>query len=210
MHRKVLLRRRLLRWQIPNSPVYVPYIGDGDIANELYRDRPLFGADIDEERIETAAQRFPGQQVIVGDVEGDYYTGAFPFEGLTTRFGIADFDAYASPYPAFRAFWEAAAKEDTLLVFFTDGHYMAMERTGWFYPPDGSPKRWLPVSSRETGWERMVLAHQWLQKAIWPWFEDYIQPYEVVQRWRYRRMHVIYWGAVLKVPTQKDHSGDSG
>lgn len=190
MHRKVLLRRRLIRWA-KAGPVYVPFIGDGDIANQLYRDRVVFGADLDPDRVEVASGRFPKGNIVVEDCDN------WPFPGVDERFALADFDAYASPYPSFRAFWENAEKCDTIVVFFTDGHYQAAQRTGWWYPPDGSEKRWLPLGP---GSERMKLTWQYLNRYVWPWFDEYIQPYRVVQRWRYRRMHVMYWGAALKVP----------
>jgi hypothetical protein len=188
MYRKVLLRRRLLRWS-REGPVYVPFIGDGDIAEAVYGGRPLFGADLDPDRVRVARGRFPQAQILEADC--DYW----PFAGVDESFSLADFDAYSDPYPSFRAFWENANKTDQLLVVFTDGHYMAAQRTGWWHPPDGSERVWLPLGP---GSPRMKLTWQYLSKYVWPWFDKYIEPYQVVDRWRYRRMHVLYWGAALR------------
>ena len=45
MYRKVLLRRRLLRKAVDGA-VYVPFIGNGYLAVELYQDRRIYGADL--------------------------------------------------------------------------------------------------------------------------------------------------------------------
>ena len=189
LHRKVLLRRRLLRWS-REGPVYVPFMGDGDIAQIVYRGRPIFGADLDPSRVEVARERFPHDRIVEADC--DYW----PFPGLETTFSFADIDAYADPYPAFRAFWQATTKTDPFVVVFTDGHYMAAQRTGWWHPPDGSDRVYLPLGP---GSPRMKITWWYLAKYVWPWFDTFIEPYHVLDRWRYRRGHVMYWGAALSL-----------
>lgn len=49
LYRKVLLRRKLLALAVEGA-AYVPFIGDGDIALELYAGKhQIFGADLDEQ-----------------------------------------------------------------------------------------------------------------------------------------------------------------
>ena len=56
LYRKLLLRRHLLRWA-SDGAAYVPFIGDGDIAAQLYGERTIYGADLDPERVEVARGR---------------------------------------------------------------------------------------------------------------------------------------------------------
>lgn len=85
--RKVLLRKNLDR-MAGEGPVYLPFCGDGDLAAELWNDRPLLGIDNDPERVGTFN---PDRQM------------AFTFDAdnpglyaqlLDRPWAIADFDAY--------------------------------------------------------------------------------------------------------------------
>ncbi len=104
-HRKIGLRKRLLL-AMDKRPArcYVPFIGDGDIAADLYSGLELFGADIEPERVAVAQKRLRGT-FIVADCDH------FPFKG-SGPFDVADFDAYSYPYKAFRSFWEEADKSN--------------------------------------------------------------------------------------------------
>jgi hypothetical protein len=62
LHRKLALRRALLRG-CPAGAVYVPFIGDGDIAAELYADRMVYGADLDPNRSATARARLRSRRL---------------------------------------------------------------------------------------------------------------------------------------------------
>jgi hypothetical protein len=188
MYRKVLLRKRLLRWA-PAGAVYVPFIGDGDIADVLYRDRTIYGADLDHNRVEFAQERFPGQEIKVADCD------SWPFPHLTDTFAIADFDAYAEPYISFRSFWGQAQKADRLVMYFTDGRRQGLERTGHWTRPDGQ-KLYLPPRS---GAKSLVFT-RYLSAYIWPWFDDHIKPWRVLERYRYLRGMMVYWGVAIERP----------
>lgn len=116
-----MLRRRCLAEAMLGA-VYVPFIGDGDLAVALYRDRMVYGADIDSTRIATAASRISHGSIIVADCN------EWPFPNCVEAFAIADCDAYGNPYQAFVAFWAHARKTPRVVVFGTDGLRQRMKR----------------------------------------------------------------------------------
>lgn len=194
LFRKLLLRRHLMRWvRTTKGPFYVPFIGDGDIAVKLYGGRQVYGADLDPERVEVARMRLPGAEIREADCD------SWPFPGLRHPVALADFDSYTEPYTSFRSFWKCAPKADRLVVVFTDGHRQGLLRTGWFDHPaghkirlghEGGPRMGDPELKRP-------VFNSYLSKHVWPWFEDYIEPYRVLDRWRYQRDMMVYWGAAI-------------
>lgn len=94
---------------------YVPYIGDGDLAVELYSSYKVYGADLDPMRVKTASSRLSGSNIKVYDCD------LWPFHGVSDEFTLADFDAYNMPYNSFKAWWNNTTKADQLTLFFTDG-----------------------------------------------------------------------------------------
>lgn len=192
--RKVQMRSHLLRrWDVAGA-AYVPFIGDGDLAALLYRDRLVCGVDLDQERVATAAPRLPDADVRVGDCSSDQ----FPFPGLwTAPFAIGDFDAYSEPYAAFRGFWGYANKADRLMLFFTDGQRQTMMRgkfgtAGYWIEPSGA------VREEEDHELRSAIFNSYFSRHIFPWFEEYVAPWRVVDRFRYLRGWMLYWGAVIE------------
>lgn len=190
-HRKYLLRKRLLRWAAPGA-AYVPFCGDGDLALELYGDRQVYAADLDPKRVRNATARLPlSAQVVEADVE------EWPFPGLNDPIAVADFDAYANPYTAFRAFWAEAPLGDRLVLFFTDGLPQAAIRT--------TVPRWTKLTGQvemidnaDITRKRQVF-HHYFAKCVWPLFVDYIgDGWRVVDRMRYRRASMLYWGAAIE------------
>src|SRR5687768_4746820 len=81
LRRKVEQRQRLLRHAAPAGAIYVPFVGDADLAVDLYAGRTIYAADIDADRVATASQR-------LGDLDG-------PIATVTT----ADCDAW--PFPGY-------------------------------------------------------------------------------------------------------------
>lgn len=181
------MRRRLLRCWPTSGAAYVPFIGDGDVAAELYTDFKIFGADLDSQRVDIASSRLGGQ-IIVADCD------SWPFPSVRTRFALADFDAYTYPYHSFRAFWCSARKADQLTVFFTDTVKQGIKRTGLVHLPDGSRYELPPLPDRR----RSAVYNAWFSRHLWPWFERYVRPYRVLDRMRYSRQDTCYWGAVLR------------
>jgi hypothetical protein len=195
--RKVLLRKKLLRWVgETEGAAYVPFCGDGDLAVELYSDRHVFAADIDADRVATAAYRLPTAEVRVADCD------PWVFPGLKAPFAVADFDAYAFPYTSFRNFWAKAEKADRIAMFFTDGQGMNITFKGRWRTPDG-------IVREATGFKAGVSAGLqnerryawtfWYSKHVMPWLEDFIGPeWRILDRFRYVRGIMLYWGVALE------------
>lgn len=183
-HRKVGLRKRLLSGVTGKQPVYVPFIGDGDIAHDLYQHMSVYGADIDQARVETACKRLPNATVIRADCN------SFPFPDVGP-FSVADFDAYSDPYEAFRSFWNTAKKSNRLVLFFTDGHRQGIMRTGHVVFPDGHKEFHQAIN------ERRRLFNFYFPQVVFPWFVYYILPYSVLTKSFYLRGMMLYWGVVI-------------
>jgi hypothetical protein len=193
--RKTLSRKRLLRWEAPGA-AYVPFIGDGDIAVELYGDRRIYGADIDADRTAVAASRLPTADIRVADCD------QWVFRGLKDPIAVADFDAYGNPYKGFNDFWKLAPKADRLLVFFTDGQGLNIEWKGRWHHPSGeecfAPGYKAGVSGGDVLTRRRVWSF-WYAKHVWPWFLEQLgDEWRVLDRARYIRGIMLYWGAVIE------------
>ncbi len=185
MYRKVLLRRRLLRKAVEGA-AYVPFIGDGDLAVELYQDRRIYGADIDEDRCNVAWERLRGADIRVADCD------RWPFEDVTETFAVADFDASSSPYESFRAFWGHANKQNSLVLYFTDGQRQSIIRSGVLNHPSGAVVKYPTVKERRPAY------NFYYRRIVLPWFEEYIAPWQVVQTQFYTRgVSMLYWGVVV-------------
>lgn len=193
-HRKVLMRQHLLRHWCPplDTAAYVPFIGDGDLAAYLYGDLHVYGADLDPDRIAAAGLALPNIAAAGAGSLRVADCDSWPFPDLQTpQFSVADFDAYAEPYAAFRAFWHQAPKTDRLVLFFTDGQRQSMMRVGKWIAPDGT------VLEAETEEARPIF-NAYVSKYIWPWFEDFVAPWRVVDRFRYLRGWMVYLGFVIE------------
>jgi hypothetical protein len=190
MFRKLLLRRRLMRWvRGREGAAYVPFCGDADIARELYGPWAVYGADIDPKRVQVATSRVQGT-FRVADCD------QWVFPELSTPVVVADFDAYSEPYTSFRSFWEQGPRAERMAVFFTDGHRMGLIRTGAWHRPDGS----LQTLDKQ---EKLPIYFHYLSKHVFPWFDAYVGPeYRVLEHYRYLRDQMVYWGAAVeRVPT---------
>jgi hypothetical protein len=194
LHQKLLLRRYLLGFAVKETPIYVPFIGDGDIAHKLYRDRPIYGADIDADRVTTCLTRDAWPAGLVTSVAD---CDEWPFlEGTTPAFGVADFDAYAYPYASFRAFWQHAEKISPLVIMFTDGqrYNLARAREASLPLPDGSR---LALNKNET----TKYFRFYYRLVILPWLKSFLDEAGwklKVERHYDRGVVMTYWGAVIE------------
>jgi hypothetical protein len=184
MYKKILLRNALLKHQKVKN-IYVPFIGDADIASESYGNYNIYGGDIDPKRVATARSNVKGN-IKIGDC--DHWI----FPEIQDKFQAADFDSYCQPYLSFKAFWENANKDNALVLFFTDGHRQTIIRKGILVTPDGSKR------SLENLNERRKLYNMYFATHILPWFTNYIKPYKIKKKQFYLRQHMLYWGAVIE------------
>lgn len=187
MHRKLMLRRNLMRG-INIENIYVPFIGDGDIAAELYADMNVYGADLDPTRVTTASARLPRADIRVADCN------RYAFADIPHEIQAADLDAYVEPYLPFRSFWTSCRRADRMVIFFTDGHRQGLKRSGTFYMPDGSVADVSDISERRKAY------NFYFSKYILPWFTEYVNKdgYKVRKRMFYLRKDMLYWGAVIE------------
>jgi hypothetical protein len=191
LHRKLLLRRALLKDALPGA-VYVPFCGDGDIAEALYWDRPIWAADLDEDRVAAFGRRIPDATVIAADCD------SWPFAGESVPFAVADFDSYAYPYASFRTWWAEAQRTSRVVLFFTDGERQAITRAGTYRTPAGEKVGDLDL----TGKRRLINAY--LTGVVKPWFEQHVAPWQVLRYRSYLRGSMLYWGAIVQNPEAAD------
>jgi hypothetical protein len=188
--RKKLLRKRLLVCAESGS-AYVPFVGDGDLASELYRDRFVLGADTDAQRIATVKARGLNGDFRVFDCD------QWPFGDIETGpIAVADFDSYNEPYPSFRSFWKCAEKSDRLVMFFTDGHKMGMTWSGYFVKPDGSKE----VLRGEGKLAKAPHINFYFLRYPLPYVTSVVTKdgFRVVRHMVYLRGLMVYWGLVVE------------
>lgn len=187
IYRKLLLRRKLLALAVDGA-AYVPFIGDGDIALELYAGKhKIYGADLDAQRVTTAKSRLPDNStIVVADCNG------WPFTNEGAAFSVADFDSYSDPYASFRSFWNNASKADRLVLFFTDGHRQGIMRAGWYHSPDGNKEHVDNLARRR------FIFNTYFPKFIKPWLIEYVKGWTISRVMFYTRHWMLYWGAVIE------------
>ncbi len=187
LYRKIALRERLIEKAGElEGAYYVPFIGDGDIAVELYQEHKIYGADNDPERVKVAKSRLKDAEIITADCD------KFPFKGQETVYSLADFDSYSYPYDSFRSFWEEAKFSSQCVLFFTDGQRQAIMRSGSYRTPDGKKVKAKTVTERRASY------NFYFDKTLLPWFKEYIKPWKVVYITKYlRSASMCYWGAII-------------
>jgi len=184
LFRKLLLRRGLCG-KAEAGPAYVPFIGDGDIAAEVYAGRLICGADLDPDRVASAQGRFPDGDIRVADCDG------YPFADRTDlSFAIADFDSYSNPYKSLEAFWTQARTADRVVLFGTDGHRQTIKRR--------RSRIILPAGAAEPfdGWREIY--NFWWPRYVRPHLESLFAPAVIVEESHYYRgADMLYWGVVV-------------
>ncbi len=185
--RKIKLRKGLIEKASKlTGAYYVPFIGDGDIAFELYQGNKIHGADIDPAMVETAKSRLPDAEIIAADCD------KYPFKKSIATFNLADFDSYSYPYDSFRNFWEEAKFGSQCVLFFTDGQRQAIIRTGHYRTPGGKKVKAKTVTEKREAY------NFYFNKTVLPWFKEYIKPWKVVYITKYlRSASMCYWGAII-------------
>lgn len=194
IQRKLKLRETLLQMAGDlTGACYIPFIGEGDIAVALYKDKEIYGADIDAGMVKTAQERLPASGIVKADCD------KFPFTKGTALFTLADFDAYSFPYDSFRSFFEGATLGSQCVLIFTDGQRQAIIRTGHYRTPDGVKHH------AKTKTEKRSVFNFYFHKTIMPWFREYIKPWTIIYITKYLRgPNRMYWGAIIARPGEKN------
>jgi len=184
LYRKLLLRRQFLK-DIKPTIAYVPFIGDGDIAQELYKDHKIYGADIDEERVEKCKRRLNSAIVKKADCN------EWPFLEVKDKFGIVDFDAFSNPYLALESFWKQVNKEKRIIIFGTDGLRLGIKRSKRTLSlPEGK------VIKHATASEFREQFNFWWVRYVLPYITELVTPWRIVKKMCYLRgvSGMLYWG----------------
>jgi len=184
-HRKRILRQELTAKVGSVDTVYAPFIGDGRLVYDLYRERHLYGTEADWKLVNEARALIPYAVIEEGRAEAFDLMDEGPFD-------VADFDARMNPYPAFKAFWNDSKKADTMLLVFSDGLRGGIIQSGNLIRPSGTKKR---IADHV---ERATIYGLYFEKVIVPWFTKFIKPYEVVDKLVYMQGTMCYWGAVIE------------
>jgi hypothetical protein len=166
---------------------YVPFIGDGDIADACYRTWTIYGADLAPERIKAARERLPNAHLIVADCN------RWIFPALDISVSLADFDAYGNPYLAFHAFWREAPKIFPLVCFFTDGLRLRVVKGDvvWDF---GIMKARPSVHLNEA----RTQYNYWLRRYALVHIAKVIAPYTITETKSYIRRSMVYYGVVIR------------
>jgi len=184
-HRKRLLRQDLISKMGPVDTCYAPFIGDGRLVYDLYRERHLYGREADWKLVNAAQALIPYAVIEEGPAEAFGLLDEGPFD-------VADFDARMNPYPAFLAFWKNAKKADRMTLVFTDGLRGGIIQSGNLIRPSGTKKR---IADHV---ERATIYGHYFDKVILPWFIKVVRPYAIVEKAVYTQGTMCYWGAVIE------------
>lgn len=185
---KLYLRKSAMAHIGPGA-AYVPFIGDGDIAAKLYADdRAIYGADLDQSRLDIAQSRMPEAHLRRSDC--DFWP--FPGESLP-EMAVADCDAYANPYMAVRAFRQNANLAQYFAVFGTDGMRRRMKFGHLKSLPNGA----------ETSGNKLQCRQQYMTwwKIVLDWLTVEFSPHKIVKHYYYKRAGgtgMIYWAIVVE------------
>lgn len=171
----------------PADAIYVPFIGDGDIADACYSERQIYGADLDPKRVATAQKRLSDAQVIVGDCDD------WPFAGRAVEpVSVADFDAYGNPYKGFLSFWRQAPKFFPMVCFFTDGLRLRVQRGDVVW--DWATQK--AITSESPNQARAQF-NFWFKRHALPYVQQIVTPHRIIDTKFYLRRHMVYWGCVI-------------
>lgn len=118
----------------------------------------------------------------------------WPFPDVAEPFAVADFDAYANPYPALVAFWANAVKARRIVLFGTDGMRYRINRAHVLRTLPGGESMPAPGLA----WRGQF--NFWWTKHVLPFLASTVAPYRIVQKSFYLRgtVGMLYWGVVLE------------
>lgn len=206
IYRKIGLRRSLLV-RAEQGAAFIPFCGDGDLALELYTDRPMYGCDMDPARVATVRERIPQGHWSEADADNADQLAEI-FGSTSTAFAVADFDSYAYPYASFRAFWAHAPLADRVVVFFTDAQRNSMFLNGTYRSAATGATITIPQDAA-VGTKRRRM-QRYLLEELEPWLRKTVAPATVTKVEFYNRGQMLYWGAVIEIPNVPNVEAQEG
>lgn len=184
IERKLRLRHDLMEFAAEGA-VYVPYIGEADIASQLWADRMIYGCDLEQKFLDVARTRLSNADLRVANAE------RYPFTDISEAITIADFDAYGNPYLALQSFWQAIPDHPQRMVIFgTDGLRSHFRGNALLVLPEGTKK------PTDLGTAREQYNYYW-PRYIVPLLKRIVAPYTVIEQRHYFNKAIVYWGIVI-------------
>lgn len=165
--------------------VYVPYIGEADIASQLWSDRMIYGCDLEQKFLDVADTRLSNSDLRVANAEH------YPFTDISEAITIADFDAYGNPYLALQSFWQAIPDHPQRIVIYgTDGLRTNFRGNATVLLPEGKKQPANLVTAREQYnyyWPRYII----------PLLKKLVAPHTIIKEKHYTNKTMLYWGIVV-------------
>jgi hypothetical protein len=84
---------------------------------------------------------------------------------------------------------------------------MGVAVDGTLIKPDGSKETFRPGIDAN---KRSAAYNFYLAKIVWPWLEDYIRPYRILDRHRYLRGMLTYYGVAAERPRNGGNMAGKG
>lgn len=201
LFRKIGIRRELLELVGPEA-AYVPFLGEADIAVDLYADRRIVGIELDPDVARLAGDRLVAVAtqpdgwrplIVTGNAETWHHDAL-----SASPFAVLDVDAFSNPYRALEVAWRNMTPEDNLAprvaIFGTDGMRLAIRRSKsrMLAPlPAGEPLlKTDDINERRrqwNGWWAIVLEY----------LTELVAPATIIETRKYVRDHMLYWGIVV-------------
>ena len=170
---------------VPAGPVYMAYAGSCALAG-AYPTRAVYAVD---NKAAMFAEGVPGNVLswVVADCEQEFL---FP----ERSFAIADFDAFAMPYPGLLAFLAGAPLAGRMALFFTDTALLrVLQHPQFIRFPCGRKVGLVDRVDRLSVWRHYVT------DFMLPCLQSLLPGYSVVELAERRYRNTIFWGVVLSL-----------
>ena len=197
-------RRQMIGLAHPEGGTYLAWCSTiTPTLAPLYEKRShVFGADDDAGGLALAIKALPDATLIVADPDRWPFLSHWPLSasGEMVAFGLADFGLHAYPYDAWRSFVKHATLADNVLVFFTDGQPVAVQRGGRWRDPDGEHRRAAdPDTQRPDNRTTIPIRTSWWARTVFPWWCAEVERigYRSVVTRSYWDRQVLHWTSYI-------------
>ena len=185
--RKLALRAELVDMLPPGGAVYMAYAGSCSLA-AAYPGRPVYAVD---HKAQTFADGIPPNVVSWVEMDCEF---EFPFAD-DAIFSVADFDAFAMPYPGLRAFLKSGRLADRLALVFSDTCLLRILQWPQFvHYPCG--RRW---DLRDSGISRIEVWRRYVGDHMVPCLRSLLPGYSVLHSSEARWKNTVFWGVVVSL-----------